>query len=153
MTSYPFGTYASRLFLICTGRDSAVMPRRRAFTSDYLAVLASDRWAQLKTRLLAIRGRRCQHCLTATGPLDLHHVTYTRLGREHDADVLILCRPCHKRADLARKKATRAHRQEARINGWATKVYGPDWWWTHDPRRVAEAFAGWRTHRRERRVR
>lgn len=46
------------------------------------------------------RNRCCYVCgipqsQTATRSLDLHHVTYERLGKERFNDIRACCRPCH----------------------------------------------------------
>jgi 5-methylcytosine-specific restriction endonuclease McrA len=129
------------------------MARRRR-TAYYFDVLASERWLLLKRRLLAERGYRCQHCAVTGVGLDLHHVTYDRLGCERDDDLLVLCRPCHKRADRARRKAARERlapaRYQARVHGWACKVYGPEWQRFHDHAVVAHAFDAWLAQRSRR---
>jgi 5-methylcytosine-specific restriction endonuclease McrA len=38
---------------------------------------------------------RCQLCYTDKRPLDAHHRTYIRLGRERLTDLTICCRDCH----------------------------------------------------------
>ena len=40
---------------------------------------------------------RCYRCGSGH-PLDLHHLTYERIGRERDSDVIPLCRADHERA-------------------------------------------------------
>lgn len=71
---------------------------------------------------------------------ELHHKTYERLGRERDDDLEVLCKPCHERADEQRcAKAL----YDARLNGWATKVYGDDWEWNEDKSEVEQDFDDW----------
>jgi 5-methylcytosine-specific restriction endonuclease McrA len=107
---------------------------------DY--VITSPRWRKLRQRLLRTRGRRCQHCGVdqAKRYLQLHHVSYDRLGFERDEDLLVLCRSCHQRADRARELAAL---DQARFEGWAAKVYGERWSWEYDPRDVEAAYDEW----------
>jgi len=125
------------------------MSRRAVVESYYDYVLASERWARLRTRLLVARGRRCERCgvLEAARDLDLHHLTYDRLGFERDDDLQVVCRPCHYLADREREAAARRRAEgalyEARLHGWASKRYGEDWYWHCDPHEVGEAFDAW----------
>ena len=65
--------------------------RRTVFYSQYLK---SPEWKQLRERKIVATARRCQVCNSLQG-LDVHHRTYSRLGREWDSDLTVLCRRCH----------------------------------------------------------
>jgi 5-methylcytosine-specific restriction endonuclease McrA len=108
-------------------------------SAEYQRRVGSPEWKALKQRLIAARGPHCQRCRRVL-PLDLHHLTYDRLGREHDADLELLCRGCHEVAD--QERASYTHYQ-ARLNGWATKVYGEDWWERQDEEEVSAEFDEW----------
>lgn len=69
--------------------------KRRKFSPEYLRHIHSDKWKLFRMRIIAKRGRRCQDCTKTRGPIDLHHLTYERLGHEREADVRLLCRKCH----------------------------------------------------------
>jgi 5-methylcytosine-specific restriction endonuclease McrA len=56
----------------------------------------SDHWRATRTAALERAGGKCQLC-SGAGPLNVHHNTYDRLGGEHPADVIVLCRDCHKK--------------------------------------------------------
>lgn len=69
----------------------------------YEGYMQSNRWwARRKSKLIAANWT-CQRCgynqLTAPVeiPLDVHHLTYGRLGDELDSDLIVLCRPCHEK--------------------------------------------------------
>lgn len=68
---------------------------------DYAAYLASPEWQQRRAYYYAKALFRCELCgwESAAGSggrgLNVHHRTYARLGREFDADVIVLCRDCH----------------------------------------------------------
>ncbi len=64
---------------------------------NYYSYLRSKAWS--KKRLEAIQQARykCESC-GARGQLEVHHKTYTRLGRERRSDLVALCRRCHRRA-------------------------------------------------------
>jgi hypothetical protein len=52
----------------------------------------------------------CAACRTANAPITLHHMSYERLGAEHDDDLLALCRPCHDRVHrIYRRRAPKRH--------------------------------------------
>lgn len=112
----------------------------------YKIVLASKRWKDLRLRIISER-KQCQRC-GSTSDLELHHLTYERLGIEQDTDLELVCKPCHEAADAERaKKGSQKSRKalnNARLNGWASKKYGENWQDTHDPERVAEEFDEWR---------
>lgn len=63
----------------------------------YLKYLESEHWAQIKLDLYAVRGFQCEVCFS-TRSIQVHHKTYERIGREEPQDVILLCRPCHKKA-------------------------------------------------------
>lgn len=75
----------------------------------YADYLQGEHWLTLRDRIFYKRGRTCEDCgwdedwqddfrYTNQGPLNLHHVTYARLGHERLADLRILCARCHYRA-------------------------------------------------------
>jgi len=58
--------------------------------------LESDHWKNFRRRW-ALFYKDTAYCRVCKNPkYQLHHVTYDRLGREHLADVIPLCRKCHK---------------------------------------------------------
>lgn len=60
----------------------------------YQEYIKSHWWAALRKRIFKKRGRKCEVC-GATKRLQLHHLTYERMGRERESDLKILCRHCH----------------------------------------------------------
>ena len=64
-------------------------------SARYHAVMASGGWRRRRRRAIGRAGRRCQRC-GAPGPLDVHHLTYARLGRERAGDLLAVCESCHR---------------------------------------------------------
>lgn len=89
---------------------------------QYMRVMASSRWADLRQQALERAGSRCegmalvfdkhgraipdkwggyvrQRCETRHG-LQLHHLDYSRLGEEGLRDVRILCDRCHQVATV-----------------------------------------------------
>jgi 5-methylcytosine-specific restriction endonuclease McrA len=51
--------------------------------------------AERRAKALAEGGHKCRIC-AATSALEVHHNTYERLGHERPADLIVLCRSCHK---------------------------------------------------------
>lgn len=107
------------------------------FEERYQAYLRSAAWRKRRGYALARAGNRCEGCGVSSleRRLEVHHITYDRLGFEDLRDLRVLCPECHERADEKRDEATcrRAARRAreanyaARLDGWATKVYGDDW--------------------------
>lgn len=60
----------------------------------YVNYLKSKHWQSLRTRL--IQGHPyCEVCESSEKVLQLHHLTYERLGKERDSDLVPLCDDCH----------------------------------------------------------
>ena len=83
----------------------------------YAEHLRSSYWSQLKQKVLKRRGHKCEQCQSSDKPLDLHHQHYRTFGRERQKDVLLLCRECHHREDVERKKRGDAQRAWCRLCG------------------------------------
>ena len=105
----------------------------------YLAYLQSDRWALQRAAALARAKYRCSTCGSVID-LEVHHLTYDRLGDELPQDLTVLCETCHTRLHR-RESAERLH--NARLDGWARKVYGDDWRDYEDIDAVTEEFNEW----------
>ena len=67
----------------------------------------------------ACEKRRTCYCCGRRGRLQLHHVTYDRLGRERPGDVVTLCGRCHKACHvlIRRRRATLADAHE-KVRRW-----------------------------------
>ena len=78
-----------------------VIPRIRAApTRDfYLAYLNSPAWRTVRTRALERADYRCYHC-GAKRDLQVHHLSYDRLGAERDDDLQVVCADCHEAVHL-----------------------------------------------------
>ena len=126
---------------------------------EYAAALASTHWKELIKIALARSNATCESCrrspFDSMKPihLSLHHLTYERLEKELETDVILLCEDCHKAADARRAQETAMQRSarlyHARVNGWATKVYGEDWHEHQDENSVYERFDRWAEHQEE----
>ena len=65
-------------------------------TQGYKDYIKSPRWAKKRQECFAYHGKRCKACGTARGPIHIHHMDYSRLGRENPAtDLIPLCMDCH----------------------------------------------------------
>lgn len=60
----------------------------------YTYYLNSIHWRHLRKRILIRDGFRCHDC-QGHDQLNVHHLTYDRLGNELDEDLITLCRSCH----------------------------------------------------------
>ena len=65
-----------------------------ARSGRYQQVMHSDAWRRRRQRALKRAGYRCQKCGDRRR-LEVHHLTYARLGRERAADLIVLCHTCH----------------------------------------------------------
>ena len=88
-------------------------PRQSEF---YLTYLDSAEWRARRCEIIEARGAECESCGADDEMLELHHLTYERLGNELDEDLVLLCERCHRRADRRRVRMTR------RARGLATYV-------------------------------
>ncbi len=68
--------------------------RRETAPDFYLAYLNSSAWRMRRNRALKLGGYRCFQC-GSKRDLQVHHLSYERLGAEHDSDLQVLCADCH----------------------------------------------------------
>ena len=71
-------------------------PVKSADYIDYKEYVTSDAWQKSERRLNCIKAARnkCQMCGAMFG-LEVHHITYTNLGKELPQDLVLLCISCH----------------------------------------------------------
>lgn len=62
---------------------------------EYAAYLQSEHWKLFRISILAKRGAICENCRNHR-QVELHHLSYQRLGWELDSDIRVLCKPCHR---------------------------------------------------------
>ena len=72
--------------------DNSEQLRSLDYRAEYLQ---TPHWQLTRKRALLRAGFQCQGCERANLSLDVHHLTYDRLGREAEADLIVLCRLCH----------------------------------------------------------
>lgn len=118
-------------------------------SDEYKQYIASAAWRKRRTLLLKERGNRCERCgifRFGRGELQIHHLTYERLGAERKDDLQVVCCFCHDAADRERAEKTATRNAEslwnARVDGWARAKYGDDWgnWYQGD---VDAEFEEW----------
>lgn len=81
-------------------REDLVLVVKVTIRSGYLyyqTYLKSEKWRNMRGKILRVRGFKCELCGSKRN-LQLHHLTYENLGNEQDGDVIILCKQCHSRA-------------------------------------------------------
>lgn len=61
---------------------------------EYADYLQSPEWRRRRNARILGAHRRCERC-RARRELQVHHVSYARLGEELDTDLEVLCRACH----------------------------------------------------------
>ncbi len=67
--------------------------QQRLSRSEYAKYIVSPEWMRRAAALKLKRGA-CEDCGESEG-LQVHHLTYQRLGYERDSDLLVLCDDCH----------------------------------------------------------
>ena len=70
----------------------------------YNQYLASPEWNSKKIRVRARDYGRCQLC-RSNSFLDVHHLTYNRVGDEALFDLVTLCRHCHEQEEALKKES------------------------------------------------
>ena len=72
---------------------------------DYRDYINSKAWKIKRLERIKLDGYRCQICGT-TRRLNVHHLTYIRLGCEDLDDLITLCESCHERVheEMRREK-------------------------------------------------
>lgn len=80
----------------------------------YQQYLQSPQWDEQRRAALQRAGHRCQSCDDDDTTLEVHHLTYERLGKEEPSDLETLCWRCH--AAEHGKLNERMARREATLN-------------------------------------
>ena len=62
----------------------------------YAEYLTTTGWTYRAWQAKDRAGWVCEVC-GSDGPLQVHHLTYARVGKERDDDLLVLCDECHAR--------------------------------------------------------
>lgn len=64
---------------------------------NYRKYLKSEHWKQFRLHEIELAHHKCQKCGIHSKHLDVHHLTYKRLGHERDSDVIVVCHNCHQK--------------------------------------------------------
>jgi predicted HNH restriction endonuclease len=84
------------------------------FDPAYIRYIKSEAWKLRCAAYFMRYGRWCKACGTRKGPLQVHHMTYDRLGKEPLTDLVSVCAPCHRGIHaLHRKRGRRISLYEA----------------------------------------
>lgn len=95
--AYQVIQYESNKEKVLTPKDVIVEPILNNKYMPYhqkMSYLHSDQWKQVKRKVLKRDGHHCQSCGSSLH-LEVHHVTYDRLGNEDLSDLVTLCNSCH----------------------------------------------------------
>jgi 5-methylcytosine-specific restriction endonuclease McrA len=84
-------------------------------TEEYKRYLVSPQWRATRERAFAYHGRFCAVC-GATRRLQVHHLTYERLGHELMSDFRILCKGCHKQGRYTASEIDRDRHSQVWVN-------------------------------------
>ena len=129
--------------------DFDLAPLEDSQERRYAEYIRSPAWRQLRYQALEAAGYQCQRCGISkwSATLEVHHLTYERFRQERPADLVVLCESCHQKADLGRRVQVKLKNakalKDARLDGWASKIYGDDWRDWCDSERVVEQYENW----------
>jgi 5-methylcytosine-specific restriction endonuclease McrA len=89
--------YRVRRSLFCEACANGYRPyQHRKPQTEYEKYLQTPHWRIFRAQTLARAGFRCGRCHSKV-LLQVHHLTYARLGNELFEDVCVRCERCHKR--------------------------------------------------------
>lgn len=69
----------------------------------YYQYIKSPSWRALRLNLFKTRGKKCERC-GSKNMIEVHHLTYVRLGNEKMSDLEVLCNVCHAKEHDAKPK-------------------------------------------------
>lgn len=121
----------------------------KSFEERYAEHLASAKWMAVREGALKRAGYKCQKCGVSkwSAKLEVHHLHYETFGKERPQDLLVVCLKCHAAEDEKREQRTERRQaqklHDARLEGWASKVFGEEWRETEDEEYVEERFNDW----------
>ena len=110
-------------FRLATTEEVRVARGVSGRSAEYERYMGSTAWRALRRRVVARDQGRCVGC-GARGALQVHHLTYQRLGHEDLADLVTLCAGCHEQWHRHVKRETgprgsagwrRGHRVVSRV--------------------------------------
>lgn len=74
-----------------------------ALSQGYYNYINSEQWYRKRERWLELADYECEWCGKHGCALHVHHLTYANFMHETDNDIIVLCKACHKHADIIRK--------------------------------------------------
>jgi hypothetical protein len=88
---------------------------------SYETFISSEKWRKSPVRLAELdsAGNRCRICFDeaeAGSPIEVHHATYERLGREAIGDLLALCGRCHREVTCFLRRRSYGRRSPRRAD-------------------------------------
>lgn len=95
-------------------------------SAEYERYMKSPEWYEKRQLLLVMADCRCERC-GYRQDLEVHHLTYERLGNELPDDLQVLCVECHEEADEERRRATSKRAWDRRVEAYGAARYGDDW--------------------------
>jgi hypothetical protein len=87
----------------------------------YNQYLRTTEWGQARAAALLRAGHACSMDVNHTEGLEVHHRTYERRGAELPADLIVLCRACHR---LHHREYGRPRRRQSRSTSPAQRSTG-----------------------------
>lgn len=69
--------------------------KRLVWEGNYSDYLLTNHWKETRKTAIKHHGNKCHDC-GADRNLEVHHLTYKRLGREKMRDLQVLCYNCHR---------------------------------------------------------
>lgn len=76
-------------------RRKQMVARSSKKQKDYTKYLLSVEWRTFRMKVLSTRGTLCEECKVFGRRVEVHHLTYERVGAELPEDVAVLCNSCH----------------------------------------------------------
>lgn len=77
----------------------------------YKKYIVSERWKAKRQLWFDTFGKWCRACGKSSGPIQLHHYDYSRLGNERLSDMVALCKQCHKEVETLYRRSGRMDRR------------------------------------------
>jgi len=98
--------------------------------SEYTDYINSEAWRQKAEMVKAERGNHCELCWRSGEKwvLDVHHLTYERMGNEDDKDLQVLCRLCHARVHGKLPKLAQQMVYQILVENGITYTNDDPWW-------------------------
>lgn len=152
---------------IWAARFAAASGNNQEWQEVYKEYLQSAIWKGIRENALARANYKCQGpgCKKIQLPakdLDIHHISYDRVGGfEKDEDLMVLCASCHRKANQKRDRNTARVAEESyqracyenELARYATARYGKNWECREDTDEVEQEFIEAHCKRKEKDIR